>query len=439
MPAMQVPSSPTAKTREIFLYFGPLTLLIYIVSPHAYLLDIATSYMLKNQLHATASQISTFRVLTAIPIYVSFAFGLARDLWNPFGIRDRGLFLIFAPATAATFIVLAIIRLSYASLFVGTLAAMVMFRFVAAAYQGLMALTAQEKLMSGRLSVLWQVLFMTGSFIAGVAGGYVAGHMSYIQAFVLIAALTMLIGLFGLWKPRAVFSGVYDQPLARGADFIGDLKRLVRHTPIYAPVLIMLLFQFSPGLNTPMQFYLTNTLHASDAVYGEFNGITSASFIPAFFLYGYLCKKFSLKTLLWVGSIVTVPQMIPLALVHSGTQALLFAVPMGLMGGIAVGAFSDLTMRSCPSGLQGSLMMMVEGIGLLSLRASDSLGSAIYDANPHNGFLYCVIATTAVYALILPILFLIPARIISTAEGQPIPGLGAEAPAENSAANPTAR
>jgi len=113
---------------------------------------------------------------------------------------------------------------------------------------------------------------------------------------------------------------------------------------------------------------------------------------------------------------VTVPQLVPLAFIRSGNEALILAVPMGLMGGLAVCAFADLTMRSCPNGLQGSLMMLVEGIGLLSLRASDAFGSAVYDANPHKGFLYCVIATTLVYALILPILLLIPKEIIASTE-----------------------
>jgi hypothetical protein len=38
------------------------------------------------------------------------------------------------------------------------LLAMLASRFIAAAYQGLMALVGQEALMSGRLSVLWQVV-----------------------------------------------------------------------------------------------------------------------------------------------------------------------------------------------------------------------------------------------------------------------------------------
>ena len=409
-------AAPANRRRNVFIYFGLLTFLVSVASPHAYLLDVASAYMLKNQLHATASQISAFRVLTAAPIYFSIVFGLSRDLWNPFGRRDRGFLLIFAPVAVAVYLTLAAMQLSYAGLFAGVIVAMLAFRFIAAAYQGLMALTAQEQFMSGRLSALWQIVAMVAAFAAGMAGGWVAGHLTYAATFVLMAAITALIALLGLWKPRAVFEGAYDRPQARGLDLIGDLKRLVKHRAIYAPVLIVLLFQFSPGLNTPMQFYLSNTLHAPDAVYGEFNGLLSASFIPAFILYGFLCRKLSLRTLLWIGAIVTVPQMIPLGFIRSGDQALMLAVPMGLMGGMATCAFIDLTMRSCPDGLQGTLMMMVEGVGLLSLRASDAFGSAVYDANPHNGFFYCVVATTLVYCLILPTLLLIPKDVIATSE-----------------------
>jgi hypothetical protein len=89
MATASVDSPP--RTRPIYLYFGFLTLLAYLVAPE-YLLDIPTSYMLKNHLHATAPQVSLFRLLTGIPLYVAFLFGLVRDLWNPFGWRDRGYF-----------------------------------------------------------------------------------------------------------------------------------------------------------------------------------------------------------------------------------------------------------------------------------------------------------------------------------------------------------
>src|SRR5260370_41512715 len=94
----------SATNRQAFAYFGWLTLLLYLSTPLGTLVDIQTSYMMKNQLHATATEVSLFRLLTAIPAYFAFAFGLTRDLWNPFGLGDRGFFLMFAAVTAVGFV-----------------------------------------------------------------------------------------------------------------------------------------------------------------------------------------------------------------------------------------------------------------------------------------------------------------------------------------------
>ena len=403
---------------RVFLYFAPLTLFVYIVVPHGYLLDIATSYMLKDQLHASATEVSTFRLVTAIPVYFSFAFGFARDLWSPLGMRDRGYFLIFAPITAAIFLWMSASTLSYRELFIGMLLAMFFYRFVAAAYQGLLALIGQEQLMSGRLAVLWQIVATLPYVLGGFASGWVAEHLPPGRTFLFVAIITLVVAAMAFWKPRAVFAHAYDRVEAKSAGFVADVKRLVGHRAIYPAALILFLFQFSPGANTPLQFYLTDKLHASDAIYGDFNAIFSAAFVPMFFVYGWLCKRVNLKTLLWWGTAITVPQMIPLAMIHSPQWAVVLAAPIGMMGGIATGAYFDLCIRSCPPGLQGTLMMLVDGAYLLSYRASDLLGSWIYLSSPDNGFLYCVIATTAVYAAILPVLLLIPPELIATKDGE---------------------
>src|SRR5580692_3549625 len=108
--------------QPIYLYFGSLSLLVYILSPE-WFLDIPTTYMLKNHLHATAPQVSVFRLLTGIPLYVAFLFGLVRDLWNPFGLRDRGYFFLFAPLTAAVFLWMAFTPLSTSMLLTGMILA----------------------------------------------------------------------------------------------------------------------------------------------------------------------------------------------------------------------------------------------------------------------------------------------------------------------------
>lgn len=81
-------------------------------------------------------------------------------------------------------------------------------------------------------------------------------------------------------------------------------------------------------------------------------------------------------------------------------------------------------------------MMLVDGVLVLSARGGDLLGSKIYNMSPTNGFLYCVIATTVVYALILPLILLVPKELIATADGEPNPKMAAEAAKEIAATGP---
>ncbi len=406
-------------------YFGWLTLFVYLATPAGYLIDIQTSYMLKNQLNATATEISTFRLVTGIPIYFAFVFGLVRDHWNPLGLRDRGYFLIFGPATAAAFLWMAFAGFTYAGLVVGMLLTMLSFRLVMAAYQGLIALVGQEKFMSGRLSALWNLVSSVPVLAGAFASGYISDHLAPKETLVIAAVLSLCIAGLGLWKPASVFGRSYEKPQASTADFVGSVRRLAQHKAIYPAVIICFLWNFAPGSSTPLQFYLTNELHAADSVYSYYTGIFVAAFIPTYLLYGFLCKKVALNKLLWWGTIIAVPQMIPLAFIDTGYLALVLAAPMGLMGGIATAAYFDLAMRSCPPGLQGTLMMLVDGVMALSARAGDLLGSMIYNSSPTHGFLYCVIATTMVYAAILPLILLVPKALIATADGEPNPEIEA--------------
>jgi hypothetical protein len=107
-------------------------------------------------------------------------------------------------------------------------------------------------------------------------------------------------------------------------------------------------------------------------------------------------------------------------------------VPIGLMGGVATGAYLDLIIRACPRGLQGTTLMMSWSLYYLVSRFGDVLGTDLYDR--YGGFTVCVLAVTAVYALILPALLLVPKHLTATADGHP-PGLGELEPADLSGAS----
>jgi hypothetical protein len=413
---------PRQARRKIFLYLGILIVMLAFGSPAGGLIDIPISFLLKNKLHLPAHEVAGFRLVAAIPLYLAFAFGFIRDIWNPFGMRDRGFMLLFGGISGLLYVYFAFTPISYLTLLVAVIILTVSFLFVLSAQNGLTALIGQQHAMTGQISAAWNVFLSVPTFAALLAGGALSGLLEDKGSdeavrilFLVGAAIMFTVAAYALWRPGDVFDNVRIEH-ADNLHPIDDLKRLVRHWPIYPAMLIWLLWNFAPGSATPLQYHLQNALHASDAQWGQWNAIFAASFIPTYIVYGILCRRFALKTLLLWGTVIAVPQMVPLLFIHSVTGALIAAVPIGLMGGIATGAYLDLIMRSCPRGLQGTTLMLASSLYYVVSRFGDLLGTHLYD---HFGsFDVCVIAITAVYALMLPAILLVPKGLIATADGE---------------------
>jgi Na+/melibiose symporter-like transporter len=343
-------------------------------------------------------------------------------------MNDRGYMLLFGAITAGLYICFTFMPVTYITLLLALPLLTISFLFVASAQNGLASTIGQQHAMTGRVSTVWNIFGSLPGIAALLIGGSIsdmlegesveyAGRTLFFSGAVIMGA----VAIYALWKPKALFDNIYaetpTQPLK-------DIKRLARHWPIYPALLIWLLWNFAPGSATPLQYHLQNNLHATDAAWGQWNAIFAASFIPTFMLFGILCQKLPLKTLLFWGTAVAVPQMVPLMFTASVEGALIAAIPMGLMGGVATAAYLDLIMRSCPKGLQGTTLMMSSSLLVVISRFGDVLGTNLYDH--YGGFSVCVIAITLVYALILPTLLLVPKHLIAAADGQVLIAKGEE-------------
>jgi hypothetical protein len=60
--------------RRIFLYLGILIVPLTFGAPGSGLIDIPITFLLKNKLHLKAHELADFRLVSAIPLYLSFVF-----------------------------------------------------------------------------------------------------------------------------------------------------------------------------------------------------------------------------------------------------------------------------------------------------------------------------------------------------------------------------
>jgi Na+/melibiose symporter-like transporter len=276
--------------------------------------------------------------------------------------------------------------------------------------------------MSGQMSAVWNFAGTLATFAALTLGGVLSDQLEGLSAessvrvlFLLAAAAFATIAALGLWKPVAIFADCGRDASSR-RDLFADLSRLVKHWPIYPAVGIWLLWNFSPGTQTVLQYYMADKLHASDAQWGAYNAIFSVAAVPMFALFGVLSRRFSLGALLWWGGLLGVGQVIPLLLVHTANGIVVASVFVGLLGGIATAAYMDLLIRSCPTGLEGAMMMLAWTMYALATNFGNLWGTDLYER--HGGFMTCMVATTIVYALILPLILLVPKRLIASADGR---------------------
>jgi Na+/melibiose symporter-like transporter len=405
---------PIGQRTRLLGYAAVPLLLLSFAAPFNGFINIPVLFFLRNRLHLSAPEAAQFAILTGIPLFLGFLFGFARDRWSPFGAGDRGHLAVFGGATALIYAAMAFLPPTYAVLAIGVLLATATIQFVSGAANGLASEVSRRHGMTGQMSMVLGIAVVLPTALAYAFGGTLSGLLERADAsaaartlFLSAAGIMAVLAAFALFGPRRLFEDGQAEP--QGLTPLADLKRLARHWPIYPALIIQLLWQFAPAAGAALVYHLAGDLHATDAEVGFFFAIFFASFIPVFLLYGWLAQRLSLRTLLWVGALLAIPQMAPLFFVQTPQQALIAALGFGIMGGIGQGAFQDLTMRSCPKGLEGTMMMLWWACYWISLRGGDLWGADLYEH--HGGFDTAIWATIGVYALIAPVLLLIPRSV----------------------------
>ncbi len=406
---------------RLLAYGAVMLVLVQFAVPYEGLIGLPVVFFLKNKLGLTAHGVATFNLIASIPLFVGFLFGFLRDTWSPFGRGDRAHVVVFSLLSAAAYGLMIVLNPSYGLLLAGVFMTTAAIQLVFSAGRGATAAIGQDEAMTGQVSVMGNLVVlvpnMAAYFLGGALSGYLEGRDAAAAARILFgvgAALMLAVAMLGVFGPRRLLDSHHAAPRAHSVG--GDVARLLRHPPLYAVMAIQLLWQFSPATGAVLQFHLSNALHATDEEVGAWYGIFMGAFAPVIIAYAWLCRRVRLDTLLWVGASLAVVQMIPLLFVRTPTEALFAAALLGLIGGLGQAAFTDLAIRACPPGLHGTMMMMFLAMYYVSLRFGDVFGAWLYDRQ--GGFQTAIYATVAIYAMILPLLLLVPRRLKQSVDGE---------------------
>lgn len=398
--------------RRVGLYFGLLAVVGGLADPNGGLVQLPLLFLLKDGMRRSPEWVAWFGAATSVPGHLGFLFGALRDRWRPPRFGDRAHFLLVAVAVTCGYLWLASAPVTLMRLVVGSMVIAVAFQMFDASAGALLTVVAQRHLMSGRLSSIVEISDSLVGVAAMLAGGWLAGHVSPRATFAAAGAVAAVIGVFGFWAPRDVFPtvlpdrGVTRQPVS--------LRPLLRGRAFWAVLAILLLYSFSPGWGTPFLFYLTSKLAISNAAFGACRSVSFAAMAAATALYGVLCTRVPLKTLLWSAILANVLPGFLFLLVTDVPYALAAAAISGLCTGFGSIALLDLLTRACPPSLEGTASMLgVSALGL-ACTTGDVLGASIYQ---QGGFTLCIVIDAMATLAIVPILLTVPAALIAHVDG----------------------
>ena len=406
-------SSPKTSVHwPTLIYFGVMTIILSLFSFEV----IPLQFIQKQVLHFSPSQVSHFTFIAGMPFYFAFLAGTVRDRWKPFGMGDRAIFMIFGPLTAACYFYIGHGEMNYFRLLIGLIAARCTFRMIAAAQHGLMSEIGKLAGLAGTLSSIFNVVNVLIAALGIFLGGLFEKDFKYSTIFDLISVLCLSLVLFGFWQPRMI-GKVEKADVSAKSHLIEDLNGMLKCKPLWIALLINLMWNFAPGANTALLYYLTDKVHLNSVQYGTAVAVQTIAFLPMMVAYGFLCRKFSLRKQLFWFAIVAIPQWIFFPFIHSYALTIAVMAFVGLTGGGLTAAIFDLTLRVTPKRFEGTTMLIVGAGSALIVNGGDIVGSWLYE---RGGFIINAIAITIVYSLIVPVLFLVPRAYTDEKELEPI-------------------
>ena len=332
-------------------------------------------------------------------------------LW---GTRRRSYLLLSSVAAAGFWGLLAFVPQRYGPILWTMAAINAMCVVVSSVAGGLVVEAGQRSGMTGRLSVLRQMILGGSGFIAGPIGGYLAARafgwtcLSGAMLFLLLIPTVAFL----LPEPRGAKSRVAEV----GANLKAQLGAMRRSRALWVAAAFIFFDQISPGFGTPLFFYQTDTLKFSSQFIGNLSLYAGVTGAIGTVLYGALCGRVPLRPLLIAGIILSSLGSLLFLGYHSHGAAIGIEAANAFLSAAVQIALMDLAARATPRGSEALSYSLLMSAFNLASAVSNIFGSWLYDKLhvPLPDLIWINVITSALPLLALP---LIPRALTAQPDG----------------------
>jgi MFS family permease len=233
---------------------------------------------------------------------------------------------------------------------------------------------------SGRFVNQQWLWFNFAAMIASILGGQLVQHLSPTSALhtaaaiVAIAPFAVLLGTIFLIREEKTR---IDGPALRGT--LAGLGAAFRRRELWIVALFLFLYDFSPGLSTPLYFIMTDSLKFSQGYIGIMGSISSAGWIVGALIYRRLLEPMSSQRLLnlsiALGTVTTAAYL----LLFNETSAAILSFCSGFSAMLATVATVTLAADYCPPRSEGFSFAVMMSVINLATASADIVGSFFFE------------------------------------------------------------
>jgi predicted MFS family arabinose efflux permease len=336
--------------------------------------DLPLKFVLKDELHLDAQQLSGFFAVGVFTNYIKPAAGIFVDSVPLFRTRRRWYLLCSLFLCGAGWLVLGVVPRRYGVMLAVFATTYAMVMVISTTLGGVMVEVAQRYQAAGRLTAQRIGMFKVGTLAGGPLGGYLA-TLPLIVSMSLSAALHFVLIPVVWFRLREPATARLDRQVLR--DALRQARTLGQSKVMLAAGMIILIAA-SPGLGTPLLFYQTNTLGFSKFFLGTLQLIGAATGLLAAGFYFRACRRLSMKWMLVVSIIIHALGTLFYLYYRSGTTAVAVAAIEGLTQTLALLPVYDLAARGTPKGSEALGYAVMMSVWNLTNALSDWVGSTLF-------------------------------------------------------------
>ncbi|MFY9761643.1 MAG: MFS transporter, partial [Xanthobacteraceae bacterium] len=395
-----------ALIRRLLLFFA----LVYVVEGLAQpdgLIAQPLSYYLKTSEGWTAAQITAFTSLLYAAWIIKPLYGLISDFVPLFGYRRKS-YPVLANIAAVVGFVWAT-QLSAPRVLFFALAVTAYAMAISSTLCGAVLVENGQRLRTTSRFVNQQWLWYNiAGMAAAVAGGQLVQHLLPQEALHGAAALVaftpviIIAGALFLVPERKVSINIQGMK-----DSFASLKSSLKRRELWLIAGFLFLYNFSPGLSTPLYFTMTDTLKFSQSYIGILSSISALGWIAGALLYRPFFGDLSLKQLLNVSIGFGVLTTAAFLFLSSEASAAIIYFGAGFGGMLAMVATLTLAADYCPPGAEGFTFAALMSAGNLASTMANNVGALLYTHVFEQNLRPLVVisaAATAVAFLVVPLL-----------------------------------